>query len=61
MTYDPKNVEDLSGDAQIRERILDQLARIGSSSLQVPNAAEAAEMAKIKAAYDAVAAAYPNG
>ncbi len=60
LTYDPANVEDLSGEAQIRERILDQLARIASSSLQVPNAPEVAEMAKIKIAYDAVAAAYPR-
>ncbi len=49
LTYDPQNVEDLTGEAQIRERILDQLARIGSSSLQMPNAPERAEMAKIKA------------
>jgi photosystem II stability/assembly factor-like uncharacterized protein len=60
LTYDPANVEDLRGDAQIRERILDQLARIGSSSFQVPNAPELAEMAKIKTAYDALAAAYPR-
>jgi hypothetical protein len=59
LTYDPANVEDLRGDAQIRERILDQLARIASSSLQVPNAPEVAEMAKIKTAYDALAAASP--
>ena len=61
LTYDPANVEDLRGDAQVRERILDQLARIGSSSFQVPNAAETAETAKIKTAYDTVAAAYPGG
>jgi len=60
LTYDPQNVEDLRGDAQIRERILDQLARIGSSSLQVPNAAETTEIAKVKAAYDAIAAADPS-
>jgi hypothetical protein len=59
LTYDPANVEDLRGDAQIRERILDQLARIASSSFQLPNAAEVTEMAKIKTAYDAVAAASP--
>jgi len=59
LTYDPANVEDLSGDAQIRERILDQLARIASSSLQCPTPPKVTEMAKIKTAYDILAAASP--
>ncbi len=60
LTYDPQNVEDLRGEAQLRERILDQLARIGSSSLQTPNAAELAEMAKIKSAYDEIVTNEPR-
>jgi len=35
LTYDPKNVEDLNGPAQLRERVLDLIARM-TTSFQAP-------------------------
>ena len=36
LTYDPRNIEDLRGPAQIREGVLDLISR-ASSSLQAPD------------------------
>ncbi|MEO9171072.1 MAG: hypothetical protein ABI278_07825, partial [Candidatus Aquilonibacter sp.] len=58
LTYDPQNVEDLRGPAQLRERILDLLSRVGAQSFQGPNAPEAAEAANVQTAYQAVESAF---
>jgi photosystem II stability/assembly factor-like uncharacterized protein len=39
LTYDPRNIEDLSGPARIRERLLDLIERMGTS-LQAPTATQ---------------------
>ena len=41
ITYDPRNIEDLSGPAQLREDVLDLISRMGSS-FQAPTAAQLA-------------------
>jgi photosystem II stability/assembly factor-like uncharacterized protein len=39
LTYDPRNIEDLSGPAQLRERLLDLISRM-TTSYQSPNMAQ---------------------
>ena len=48
LTYDPRNIEDLSGPAQLREDVLDLISRM-SSSFQAPTAAQLAQAATYKA------------
>lgn len=57
LTYDPRNVEDLNGPAQLRERLLDLISRM-STSFQAPTAAQLAQAAVYKAEYDRLFAAY---
>jgi hypothetical protein len=57
LTYDPRNIEDLSGPAQLREELLDLLSRM-STSFQAPTAAQAAQAASYKGQYDQLQAAY---
>jgi len=57
LTYDPRNVEDLSGPAQLRERLLDLISRMGTS-FQAPTAAQLDQAALYKAEYDRLSAAY---
>jgi photosystem II stability/assembly factor-like uncharacterized protein len=39
LTYDPRNIEDLNGPAQVRERVLDLISRM-TTSYQSPNVAQ---------------------
>lgn len=48
LTYDPRNIEDLTGPAQLREDLLDLISRIGSSSA-APTAAEVTQAGRYKA------------
>ncbi|MBV8654585.1 MAG: hypothetical protein JO160_00975, partial [Candidatus Eremiobacteraeota bacterium] len=57
LTYNPRNVEDLSAPQGLRERLLDIVARL-SSSYQAPTAAMQAEGADLKSLYDALSAEY---
>jgi hypothetical protein len=53
LTLDPRNVEDLNAPAALRERVMDLLSRINSSSYQGPTAAQSDELAKLEAAFAA--------
>lgn len=57
LTYDPRNIEDLSGPAQIREGVLDLISRVGAS-LQAPTAAQVAQAAIYTKQLDELSAAY---
>jgi photosystem II stability/assembly factor-like uncharacterized protein len=57
LTYDPRNIEDLNGPAQLRERLLDLISRM-STSFQAPTAAQLSQAAVYKAQYDRLSAAY---
>ncbi|MGA8575201.1 MAG: hypothetical protein WB609_05845 [Candidatus Cybelea sp.] len=57
LTYDPRNIEDLSGPAQIREGVLDLISRL-SSSFQAPTTAQLAQAAAYTKQLDALSAAY---
>jgi len=54
LTLDPQNVEDLRAPPGLRERIIDLIARIGSSAFQPPTAPQTAELSHIRAAYAAL-------
>ncbi|HEV2737753.1 MAG TPA: hypothetical protein VGU66_04145 [Candidatus Elarobacter sp.] len=49
LTLDPRNIEDLKTPPQLRERLLDLLSRVSSSSFQAPTAAQETEAAAIRA------------
>ena len=49
LTLDPRNIEDLKTPPQLRERLLDLLSRVSSSSFQAPTAAHEAEYAALRA------------
>jgi len=51
LTLDPRNVEDLRAPPGLRERILDLLLRIASSSYQAPTANQSAEMTNLAALF----------
>jgi hypothetical protein len=53
LTLDPRNVEDLNAPPGLRERVMDLLSRINSSSYQGPTAAQSDELAKLEAAFAA--------
>jgi photosystem II stability/assembly factor-like uncharacterized protein len=57
LTYDPRNIEDLNGPAQIREKVLDLISRL-STSFQAPTTAQLAAAASYKAELDELRAAY---
>ncbi len=57
LTYDPINIEDLSGPAEIRENLLDLISRM-STSFQAPTAAQLAQAASYKTELDELTAAY---
>jgi photosystem II stability/assembly factor-like uncharacterized protein len=57
LTYDPRNIEDLNGPAQLRERLLDLISRM-STSFQAPTAAQLSQAAVYKAQYDRLSGAY---
>ena len=58
LTMDPANIEDLKTPVQVRERLLDLLGRVGSSSYQPPTPAQEAEGAVLRAQTQALSAAY---
>jgi photosystem II stability/assembly factor-like uncharacterized protein len=58
LTYPPRNAEDLGGPAQIRERLLDLIGRISSTSYQPPTQAQSDEAAALKRTFDQVDAAF---
>ena len=51
LTLDPRNIEDLGTPPQLRERLLDLLSRVSSTSFQAPTAAQEAEAAALRALY----------
>ncbi len=57
LTYDPRNIEDLNGPAQLRERLVDLISRM-STSFQAPTAAQLAQAAAYKTTYAQLSAAY---
>ena len=57
LTYDPRNIEDLSGPGQLREGVLDLIARM-SSSFQAPTATQTAQEASYATQLAALTAAY---
>jgi photosystem II stability/assembly factor-like uncharacterized protein len=57
LTYDPRNIEDLSGPAQLREDVLDLIGRLGSS-FQAPTAAQTAQAALYRSQYQELLTAY---
>lgn len=59
LTYDPRNIEDLGGPAQLREKVLDLLSRM-STSFQAPTAAQSATAASYRAELDQLTAAYQH-
>jgi hypothetical protein len=56
LTMDPQNVEDLRATPGLRERILDLLLRISSSSYQAPTDIQAREMTKLATMFAASSA-----
>ncbi|MGZ3551160.1 MAG: WD40/YVTN/BNR-like repeat-containing protein [Vulcanimicrobiaceae bacterium] len=54
LTYDPRNVEDLSGPPGLRERLLDLIGRISTTSYQPPNEPQIDETARLKQSYAGV-------
>ncbi|MBV8499026.1 MAG: hypothetical protein JO003_07240 [Candidatus Eremiobacteraeota bacterium] len=57
LTYDPRNIEDLNGPAQLREGLLDLITRM-STSFQAPNPAQLSQAAAYRTEYETLAAAY---
>jgi photosystem II stability/assembly factor-like uncharacterized protein len=57
LTYDPRNIEDLSGPAALRERLLDLIVRM-STSFQAPTAVQRAQGAIYQAEVDRISAEY---
>jgi hypothetical protein len=57
LTQDPKNIEDL-GTVQLRERLLDLLGRVGSTSFQAPTAVQQAEAATLRDQTQSLSAAF---
>jgi photosystem II stability/assembly factor-like uncharacterized protein len=57
LTYDPRNIEDLNGPAQLRERLLDLISRM-STSFQAPTAAQVEQGLLYRTEYDRLAADY---
>jgi len=58
LTYDPRNDEDLSGPPGVRERLLDLIYRISSSSFQAPTSAQTDVATALKQACDEIGRAY---
>jgi hypothetical protein len=57
LTLDPRNIEDL-GTTRLRERLLDLLGRVASTSFAAPTAAQLAEAADLRSQTTAVSADY---
>jgi photosystem II stability/assembly factor-like uncharacterized protein len=59
LTYNPQNVEDLRGQAQLREHLVDLIGRVGPTSFQTPTQPDLDYAAQLKAEYDAVRTQMP--
>ena len=57
LTYNPRNIEDLSGPAGLREHVFDLIGRTGSS-FQAPTAAQREQGAKYQAEVERVSTEY---
>jgi photosystem II stability/assembly factor-like uncharacterized protein len=57
LTYDPRNIEDLNGPAQIRELVLDLISRM-STSFQAPTSAQLAQAAAYREELNTLSAQY---
>lgn len=57
LTYAPRNIEDLTGPAQLREKLMDLISRMGTS-YQAPTAAQSDQSAIYRADFDAISAEY---
>jgi hypothetical protein len=57
LTYDPINIEDLSGPAQLREQLLDLIFRMGTS-YAAPNGAQLAQAKEYQGRLDEIQAVY---
>ncbi|MBV8371637.1 MAG: hypothetical protein JOY69_00110, partial [Candidatus Eremiobacteraeota bacterium] len=55
LTYNPRNVEDLGAPPGLRDRLLDVIARLGSS-FQAPTQSQVAEAADLRRLYDKLVA-----
>ncbi|HTJ27719.1 MAG TPA: hypothetical protein VMA36_16300 [Candidatus Limnocylindria bacterium] len=58
LTLDQQNIEDLKTPPRLRERLLDLIGRVGSTSFQTPTAAQQAEAATLRAEFNSLSAAY---
>jgi photosystem II stability/assembly factor-like uncharacterized protein len=56
LTNDPRNVEDLKTPPELREGLLDLLARVGPTAFQTPNEPQRAEGARLRDLYTAAKA-----
>jgi photosystem II stability/assembly factor-like uncharacterized protein len=59
LTLDPRNIEDL-GTAQLRERLLDLLGRVGSTSFAPPTATQEEEAVSLRAQTQSLSDAYAH-
>ncbi len=51
LTYNPRNVEDLGGPAGLRDKLMDLIGRIGSSSFQPPTQTQLDYSARLRGEY----------
>jgi hypothetical protein len=58
LTLDQQNIEDLKTPPRLRERLLDLIGRVGSTSFQVPTAAQQAEAERLRAEFVSLSKAY---
>jgi len=54
LTYNPQNVEDLRGQAKLREHLMDLIGRVAGTSFQVPTQPDLDYAAQLKSEYQAV-------
>jgi hypothetical protein len=58
LTYDPRNLEDLSGVPQLRERLLDAIQRITQGGFQAPSQSQLEAIFAIHATYSVLVREY---
>lgn len=59
LTYNPQNVEDLRGQAKLREHLVDLIGRVGPTSFQTPTQPDLDYAAQLKTEYDTVHSEMP--
>jgi hypothetical protein len=57
-TFNPRNAEDLGGPAGFREKLLNLISRLSSTSLQPPTATQAEVAAELRAQYAMLSAEF---